>query len=102
MITIYQCEKCGEKFSEWKDAHKCEDSHVVPRAIESGSRWGHCELYTEYPSTIIVNMRDKNGETTQAAYIIDEEATNKLHMETAKKEIDMLDLESLGRAKEVF
>lgn len=79
MITIYECEKCGEKFDEWKNCYDHESNHLGVQHIDSAVNYGGSKLFPEYAATIVVAMRDES----KAVYVIDEDATNKLHMDQA-------------------
>ena len=86
MKTTYQCEKCGHRSGDWDEIRKCENNHIEPWTVESGSRWGGGELYPEYASVIIVNMRERSGEGYRpAVYVLDENATEKLHQDMKRE-----------------
>ncbi len=75
MKTTYECEKCGAKFDHWDPAMDCENGHIGYSVILTASKWGNSEIYPEYAEALTVEMTDG----TRAVYVLDENATEKLH-----------------------
>lgn len=55
-IKFYQCEYCGERYKDAKEAYACEQSHVLPFKISKN----YFNPHYKYPNLIEIEMA--NGE----------------------------------------
>ena len=82
MKTIYQCEKCGEMFKEYRDAIICEQKHFpVANGRSVSYQYKDYSRKHSFPNTIVASISD--GETVEiATYALIDMETEKIENHT--------------------
>lgn len=111
MKTTYVCEKCGNQFNDYHDAHTCESSHLYPEIYPSQYDKSNMDLLTyapgsKMPTTITIGAKvwsyeDADKQVVMATYKLVKVETKLSATKTKEWQVELKEAAIEGEKRKV-